>query len=78
MKKILFVLAPVVVGVSYEILRAGGTSSNERLAHALAAPGLFLQRFTTREPTDAQIDVALAALDVLVSPVPVARSIPVS
>jgi len=47
---------PVIVGISYEILRAGGQHS------LLARPGLFLQRFTTAEPTDAQIEVALAAL----------------
>ena len=59
-------LAPVVVGVAYEILRAGGTSTHDGLARALSAPGLFLQRFTTREPSDDQIAVALAALDTLV------------
>jgi len=47
---------PLVVGISYEILRAGGQHS------LLARPGLFLQRFTTAEPTDDQIEVALAAL----------------
>lgn len=59
-------LAPVVVGVAYEVLRAGGTSHHEGLARALSAPGLFLQRFTTRDPADDQIAVALAALDTLV------------
>ncbi|MCB1285017.1 MAG: DUF1385 domain-containing protein, partial [Microthrixaceae bacterium] len=39
-----------------------------RLAAVLAAPGLMLQRFTTREPADDQIEVALAALDTLVPP----------
>ncbi|MFN8051736.1 MAG: DUF1385 domain-containing protein [Acidimicrobiales bacterium] len=59
-------LAPLVVGVAYEVLRAGGTSGHDHLAHALSAPGLALQRFTTRQPSDDQIAVALAALDVLV------------
>lgn len=61
-------MTPVVVGVAYEILRAGGTSHHTRLAAVLAAPGLMLQRFTTREPADDQIEVALAALDTLVPP----------
>ncbi|HQF95073.1 MAG TPA: DUF1385 domain-containing protein [Microthrixaceae bacterium] len=61
-------LAPVVVGVAYEILRLGGTSEHDGLAAALSAPGLFLQRFTTRQPDDAQIAVALAALDELLPP----------
>ena len=59
------VLAPVVVGVAYEILRAGGAGEGSRLGRVFAAPGLWLQRFTTAEPSDSQIEVALAALDVL-------------
>lgn len=59
-------LAPVVVGIAYEVLRAGGTSDHAGLAKVLSAPGLFLQRYTTREPSDDQIAVAIAALDVLV------------
>lgn len=59
------VLAPVVVGVAYEVLRAGGTSAHSGLASTLSAPGLWLQRFTTREPTDDQIEVALEALSTL-------------
>lgn len=60
------VLVPVVVGVSYEILRAGGTLHDRWIGRVLAAPGLVLQRFTTREPSDDQIEVALAALGALV------------
>jgi len=59
-------LAPVVVGVAYEVLRLGGTSSHAGLSAVLSTPGLFLQRFTTREPEDAQIAVALAALEELI------------
>ena len=59
------VAAPVIVGISYEILRAAGTSSHAWLARILGAPGLALQRFTTAEPTDDQIDVAIAALETL-------------
>ena len=58
-------LAPVVVGVAYEVLRAGGTSTRPGLSRALSAPGLWLQRFTTAEPTDDQIEVAIAALAAL-------------
>ena len=58
-------LVPVVVGVAYEVLRFGGTSSHGRMAGWFAAPGLMLQRFTTRQPEDGQIEVALAALAVL-------------
>jgi uncharacterized protein YqhQ len=58
------VLAPVVVGVAYEALRAGGHDGD--FARVLAIPGIALQRFTTREPSDDQIAVALAALEELV------------
>lgn len=63
-------LTPVVVGVAYEILRAGGTVASPVAARLLSAPGLALQRFTTAEPSDEQIEVALSALDALL----VARS----
>jgi len=54
-------LLPVVAGLSYELIRASG-DSKLWCARAAAAPGVFLQRFTTREPDDKQIEVALAAL----------------
>lgn len=60
-------LAPVTVGISYEILRIGGGHGHGVLARSMAAPGLFLQRFTTRLPDDAQIEVARAALMALVA-----------
>ncbi|MEZ5322074.1 MAG: DUF1385 domain-containing protein [Microthrixaceae bacterium] len=61
-------LAPVVVGISYEVMRAAGTSAHTVSGRLFAAPGLWLQRFTTAEPTDAQVDVAIAALDALLAP----------
>lgn len=53
-------LLPVVAGVSYEILRFAGRSQNRLVACAIA-PGLWLQYLTTREPSDDQIEVAIAA-----------------
>ncbi len=52
-------LLPVVAGVSYEILRLTGRAA---FAGSAAAPGIWLQRLTTREPDDAQIEVAIRAL----------------
>jgi uncharacterized protein YqhQ len=54
-------LLPVVAGVSYEWIKLAGRSKSV-LVRALCAPGLWLQRLTTREPDDAQVEVAIAAL----------------
>ena len=50
-------LLPVLAGLGYEVLRATASARSP-----LMAPGLLLQRLTTREPDDAQLEVALAAL----------------
>ena len=54
-------LVPVVVGISYEINRAVGRMDNG-LSRVLTAPGLFMQRFTTVEPDDSMIEVAIEAI----------------
>lgn len=54
-------LLPVVAGVSYEIIKWAGRSQS-RLSCVLSAPGMWLQKITTREPDDQQIEVAIAAL----------------
>lgn len=63
--KILFL--PFIMGISYEILRFGGTSES-RLAKILRTPGLWLQRLTTAEPDDAMLEVAIAALQPVIPP----------
>lgn len=55
------ILLPVVAGVAYEIIRFAGRSES-RLVSMIIAPGLWLQNLTTREPSDDQIEVAIAAL----------------
>jgi uncharacterized protein YqhQ len=55
------VLIPVVAGIAYEILRFSGMSGGA-LGRLLAAPGLWLQRLTTGQPDDKQVEVAIAAL----------------
>lgn len=52
-------LIPLVAGVSYEIIRAG---ARYRVFRPLVIPGFWLQRLTTREPDDSQLDVAIRAL----------------
>lgn len=61
-------LLPVVAGVSYELLKWAGRSDNW-LVRILSIPGLYLQKLTTREPDDSQLEIAIAALKgVLVEP----------
>ena len=54
-------LLPIIVGISYEIIKLAGRYDNF-FTRILSAPGLWIQRFTTREPDDSQIEVALASL----------------
>ncbi len=56
------VLLPLIAGVSYEIIRFAGRSKQGWVACAIA-PGLWLQKMTTREPSDDQIEVAIKALE---------------
>lgn len=55
-------LIPVVAGISYEILRAAGRTDNLFL-RILSAPGLWLQRITTREPDAKMVEVAIASVE---------------
>ncbi len=54
-------LLPVVAGLSYEVITFTGKSKN-RCIKWLTKPGLWLQKLTTREPDDSQIEVAIEAL----------------
>lgn len=56
------ILLPVIAGVSYEIIRFAGRSEQRWVACAIT-PGLWLQKMTTREPSDDQIEVAIKALE---------------
>lgn len=54
-------MLPVVAGISYELIKWAGRSQS-RLAQILSAPGMWLQKITTREPDDKQIEVAIVSL----------------
>jgi len=59
-------LLPVIAGIAYELIRFAGKHQDNRLLMTLLAPGLWLQRLTTRQPTLDQIEVSIQALqDVL-------------
>ncbi len=52
---------PIVVGIAYEIIKFAGKHDNA-LTRMVSAPGLYLQRLTTREPDDSQIEAAIASM----------------
>lgn len=55
-------LLPVVAGISYEVIRFTGKHQEWTWVQFLSWPGLLLQKITTRQPTDDQIEVAIAAM----------------
>lgn len=55
-------LIPVIAAVSYELIYLGAHHHQNSLVKALVAPGLWLQKLTTREPDDSQLEVAVSAL----------------
>lgn len=57
------VLVPFVAALAYEVLRLGARFERRRLVAAIYRPNLWLQSFTTRDPDDAQIEVAICALE---------------
>lgn len=56
------ILMPVIAGVSYEIIRFAGAHCDNPVVHCAIMPGLALQKLTTRQPDDSQIEVAIASL----------------
>jgi uncharacterized protein YqhQ len=55
-------LLPVIAGIAYELIRFAGKHQGNRVLMTLLAPGLWLQRLTTREPSLDQIEVSIRAL----------------
>jgi len=55
-------LVPLVGGIAYEILRLTGRHEKSVIGRLITKPGMWLQRFTTREPDDSMIEVAIAAM----------------
>src|SRR6059058_169812 len=55
-------LLPVIAGLAYELIRFAGKHQRNRILMTLLAPGLWLQRLTTRQPSLEQIEVSIRAL----------------
>ncbi|MCL2857471.1 MAG: DUF1385 domain-containing protein [Oscillospiraceae bacterium] len=60
-----FALLPVVISIAYEIIKFAGRHDNI-LTRAISAPGLWLQRLTSHEPDDRQIEVAIASMTAVI------------
>lgn len=72
-----FALLPFVAGASYELLKWAGRNRDRKITRIFSAPGLWLQKITTKEPSPEQIEVAVVAvLTSLDQPIP--DSIPVT
>jgi uncharacterized protein YqhQ len=67
-------LFPLVAGLSYEVIRAAGRKQSGLVFKMMVAPGLWLQRIMTQEPSDDQLEVAIHALQASLALEPVAGS----
>ena len=56
------ILIPFIAGISYEIIRFAA-SHKSRVLNLLTLPGLWLQRVTTKEPDESQLEIAIRALE---------------
>ena len=56
------ILIPVIAALGYEVTHFGGRHAKNGLVRAILYPGLLLQKLTTREPDDSQLEVAISAL----------------
>lgn len=59
-------LLPVIAGIGYELIKLSGKFSKNIIVKILIAPGLWLQRITTKEPSDQQLEVAIQSLKAVV------------
>lgn len=55
-------LLPIIAGISYELIRIAGKSDNI-IIRIISAPGLWLQRLTTKEPDESMVEVAIVAVE---------------
>ncbi len=55
-------LIPVIAGIAYELLRFTAAHQDHPVVRAISAPGLWLQRLTTRQPDEGMLEVAITAL----------------
>lgn len=69
------ILLPVVAGISYEIIRYAGRTTNP-IMHMAILPGLWLQKITTNQPDDSMVEVAIRSLEAVTVEEKVAEAVP--
>jgi uncharacterized protein YqhQ len=57
------VLIPVIAGISYELLRFGARHRDSRIVRWIFEPGIWVQKITTKQPTDDMLEVAIVSLE---------------
>lgn len=60
-----FLMLPLICGIGYELIRICGRHDN-LLTHIISAPGMWVQRLTTKEPEDSMIEVAIESLKAVI------------
>jgi len=55
-------LLPLIAGISYEIIKYASKKPKNKILKTIVLPGVWLQKITTKEPDDKQIEVAIIAL----------------
>jgi len=60
------VLIPIIAGIAYELVKLSDRFSKNILVRIVTAPGLWLQRITTKEPSDKQLAVAIKSLEAVI------------
>lgn len=60
-------LLPVIAGIAYEVIRFSGLHDKNPLVQIITAPNMLLQKMTTRQPDDAQIEVAVHAMQTVLA-----------
>jgi len=56
-------LLPIIAGISYEILKIGAKHEKSKFSRIMASPGRLIQKITTKEPDEKQLEVAITALN---------------
>ena len=57
------ILVPVIAGISYELLKIGSRSRFNLVKNLLNGPGILIQKLTTKEPDESQLEVAIESME---------------